>query len=193
MSLEKVKNRSPIATGSHISIAITTPLHSTHFSLDMIDPFRKVTRFSCDALQCRQASIAHTFTARALSPSTFHATWAANGRAQRGRHNDALAGNCVAHFRRLSNNDVGFFTNRACLDRRTEPATVIERICRCRQMSATGQTPSGHKREGEVLSPHLVQIDGVCAISLIDMDTLSIEKDSIPDRESSDVLKRESG
>ncbi|SOZ72633.1 protein of unknown function (plasmid) [Cupriavidus taiwanensis] len=28
-----------------ISIAITTPLHSTHFILDIIAPFRKVTRF----------------------------------------------------------------------------------------------------------------------------------------------------
>jgi hypothetical protein len=39
----------------------------------------------------------------------------------------------------------------------------------------------------------LVQIDGLCAIALIAMDTLSIAKDSIPDRESSDVLKRKSG
>jgi hypothetical protein len=39
----------------------------------------------------------------------------------------------------------------------------------------------------------LVQIDGESAMSLINMDTLSIEKDSVPDRGSSDVLKRESG
>jgi hypothetical protein len=39
----------------------------------------------------------------------------------------------------------------------------------------------------------LVQIGCASAISLINMDTLSIEKDSIPDGGSSDVIKRESG
>ncbi len=39
----------------------------------------------------------------------------------------------------------------------------------------------------------LVQIGGVIEMFLIDMDTLSIEQDSIPDGERSGVLKRESG
>jgi hypothetical protein len=39
----------------------------------------------------------------------------------------------------------------------------------------------------------LVQIGGVAEMYLIDMDTLSIEQDKIPDGECNDVLERESG
>ena len=39
----------------------------------------------------------------------------------------------------------------------------------------------------------LVQIEGVAEMFLIDMDTLSIEQDNIPDGGRSDVLERESG
>ena len=38
-----------------------------------------------------------------------------------------------------------------------------------------------------------MQIGGVTEMFLIDMNTLSIEQDSIPDGERSGVLKRESG
>ena len=41
--------------------------------------------------------------------------------------------------------------------------------------------------------PDLVQIGGVAEMFLIDMDTLSIEQDNIPDGGRSDVLDRESG
>jgi len=39
----------------------------------------------------------------------------------------------------------------------------------------------------------LLQIGGVAGVFLIDMDTLSIEQDNIPDGGYSDVLERESG
>jgi hypothetical protein len=39
----------------------------------------------------------------------------------------------------------------------------------------------------------LAQIGGVAEMFLIDMDTLSIEQDCIPDKGGSGVLKRESG
>ena len=38
-----------------------------------------------------------------------------------------------------------------------------------------------------------MQIGGVAEMYLIDMDTLSIEQDRIPDGECNDVLERESG
>ena len=41
--------------------------------------------------------------------------------------------------------------------------------------------------------PDLVQIGGVAEMFLIDMDTLSIEQDNIPDGGYSDVIERESG
>ena len=41
--------------------------------------------------------------------------------------------------------------------------------------------------------PDLVQIGGVAEMFLIDMDTLSIEQDNIPDGGRSDVPERESG
>jgi hypothetical protein len=42
-------------------------------------------------------------------------------------------------------------------------------------------------------TPDLVQIGGLTEMFLIDMDTLSIEQDDIPDGRRSDVLERESG
>lgn len=39
----------------------------------------------------------------------------------------------------------------------------------------------------------LVQLGCVSALSFINMDTLSIEEDSVPDRGGSGVIKRESG